>query len=398
MPVRDGDPQAPYDAATRVRACGQHARMRPPLSHLASSQGGLFTRSQALAAGYSSREIISRTRPGGDWVTVLRGCFAPRAWVDSLDATDRWVLKDRAAAMRSLRPAVLSHDSGARVLGIATLDVAAPRSHLTHPGAGSSTTRGGVMHHHDQLPLCLEAVDGLVTTSYARTALDIGRQHGFTHGLVALDSVRNMGVPRSDLEAEVARMEHHPHIARAKAALDKSDPGAESPLETLGRMLVEELGIGEVETQFAVRIAGGRVVWCDLRVRRHVFECHGRVKILGPEAGGVAREPAAEVLWKQKKRQTDVCAEGLGMSDIYWDDIFGVARARARQRLLKEYAVTESRFGTELPEHLRRFADAHPRWPASGSRGRPRRPPKATLGSQPTSGGNGALSGRIFHA
>lgn len=335
--------------------------MRPDLSRLTLAQGGLFTRAQAMAAGYSNREIIARTGPGGPWVAVQRGYYAERDWVDSLATRDRWIVRDRAALMRSQRPAVLSHDSAARILEIATLDPPVPASHLTHPGAGSSTTRGGVMHHHEQLPLCVEDVDGLMTTSYARTALDIGRQHGFDHGLVAIDSVRHKGVSKADLLSEHARMEHHPNIARAKSALDRSTDLAESPLETLGRMLVEELGIGEVEAQFAVRIAGGRIVWCDLRVGCHIFECQGRIKILPPEEGGVAQTSATDVLWNQKKRQTAICAEGLGMSEIIWDDVFGAGRKRARQRLLKEYAVTESRFGRELPDHLRRFADAHPR-------------------------------------
>jgi hypothetical protein len=203
--------------------------------------------------------------------------------------------------------------------------------------------------------------DGLVATSYARTAIDIGRRHGFRHGLVAVDSVRNLGVPLDDLTAELARMEHHPDIARARAAVEASDAGSESALETLGRELVEELGIGDVETQFAVGLRDGRVVWCDIRVGRHIFECQGKIKVIPREAGGVATDSATDVLWNMRKRQTLICAEGLGWSDIYWDDIFGNPREQAKARLLREYAVTEARYGRELPESLRRFADSHPR-------------------------------------
>jgi hypothetical protein len=47
-----------------------------------------------------------------------------------------------------------------------------------------------------------------------------------------------------------------------------------------------------------------------------------------------------------------------------WGDCFGSGREQALIRLRKEYAVTEARFGRELPAHLRRFADSHPRRPA----------------------------------
>lgn len=328
---------------------------------MASQQGGLFTRRQALTAGHTRREIEALTRPGGDWAVVRRGIYCERELLEGLDLTGRWLLRDRAACMQSRRASVLSHDSAARVLEIATLEVDQPGSHLTHRGPRGSRTTAGITRHRDLLPLCLERIDDMLVTSYARTAIDIGRWHGYDHGLVAVDSVRNMGVPLDDLETELERMEHHPHIARARSAVRASNAGAESVLETLGRMLVEELHIGEVETQFAVGLAGGRIVWCDLRVGCHIFECHGFVKLVDVSHGGVATEPPERVIWKQQQRQTEICAEGLGASTIVWADCFGQARERAKARLRREYDVTVARFGRELPAHLRRFADEHPR-------------------------------------
>jgi hypothetical protein len=335
--------------------------MRPVLQAIADRQGGLFSPKQALDAGYTLREVKAHTRLGGPWVSVRTGVYAARSMTDPLDAEQRRLLADRAALLTTERPAVLSHDSAARVLKIPTLDVDVPRSHLTLRGQGGGRTSGGVTRHRDLLPLCVERRGDLVATSYARTALDIGRLHGFRHGVVAVDAVRQLGVPLSDLEAELDRMRNHPFIARAQAAVAASDAGAESVLETLGRELVVELGIGDVETQFAVRIEGGRIVWCDIRVGCHLFECEGFVKVVGVDRGGVATEPPAKVLFKQRKRQTAVCSEGLGLSPIYWSDLFGQARERAKERLRREYAVTEQRFGRVLPPHLREFADRHPR-------------------------------------
>lgn len=335
--------------------------MRPALVAVATAQGGLFSRRQALLAGYTDREIKTFTRPNGAWAVVRHGVYCLRLDLDPLDSRERWLLKDRAAAMTSERPATFTHDSAARLLQIDTLEPPTQGTHLTFYGPTGSRTNAGVTRHRDLLPLCVELVDDLVASSYARTAVDLARWHGYRHGLVAVDSVRRIGVPVADLEAELARMPHHPYIARARAAVHDSDDGAESVLESLGRELVASLGIGPIETQFAVCIDGGRVVWCDIRVGCHVFECHGKLKLIPVSDGGVATEPAADVLWKQQARQTAICAEGLGASSIVWADCFGAGRERARARLRKEYGVTEARFGRVLPTHLRRFADENPR-------------------------------------
>lgn len=60
-------------------------------------------------------------------------------------------------------------------------------------------------------------------------------------------------------------------------AIALADPGAESWLESEGRLLVIGLGIGRPQTQFGLT-AEGRTGWCDLRVGRQVFEVDGALK------------------------------------------------------------------------------------------------------------------------
>ncbi len=119
---------------------------------------------------------------------------------------------------------------------------------------------------------------------------------------------------------------------------------------------MHELGIGHPETQFPVETQRG-VAWCDIRVGNHVFECDGRIKYLPAERGGVTTVPPETVVWEEKKRQTLVCAEGLGMSRIVWSDLWGDGRVAARSRLRAEYAVTVARFGETLAPHLARNAE-----------------------------------------
>jgi hypothetical protein len=170
-----------------------------------------------------------------------------------------------------------------------------------------------------------------------------------------VDGALRRGVTPRQLAEELELMENWPHISSSRAAVEVGDPGAETVGESMARLLVLELGIGRPSTQFAVRLASG-VAWCDLRVGCHVFEFDGRIKYQRVENGGVADRPVEDVVWDERQRQQEICALGLGMSRIIWSDFYGTARDRARQRLLDEYAVTERRFGFELPADLVDFA------------------------------------------
>jgi hypothetical protein len=330
--------------------------MRPELAALAAIQGGLVTRRQAIRTGYTERELRTHTSVRGPWVVVRRGVYAERAVWDAMAADDRWRLRDRAAHLVMGVPHILSHDSAARAHGIPLLRPATDLVHVTRPGVGGSRTDHGVKHHLARVAPARVVVDGLPATAPARTALDIAREHGFEAGVVAVDHVLRRGVTRAALAQELEVMRSWRHATRVRAAVEHGDPGAESVLETLGRLFVKSLGLGDPQTQFPIRTEAG-VYWCDLIVGCHVFELDGRVKYQLRSAGGVADTSVEEVLWDEKKRQRLVCAEGLGMSRLIWEDLWGSARARARVRCQAEYAVTLARFGDRLPDHLLRFAE-----------------------------------------
>jgi hypothetical protein len=334
--------------------------MRPRLRALAAAQGGLITRAQALDCGYTERELRTLTAVHGPWVIVRRGVYAERELWESLTGYDEQAgLRDRAVHLTMTTEHLMSHDSAARALGIPLLRPRHELSHVTREGVGGSRTERGVKHHLTRLGLLNTVeVDAMTVTGPARTAVDLGREHGYAAGVVACDAVLHeglrSGLVKEDLWAVARTMWCWPGITTAKAAIESADAGAESPGETLLRLLVEELGIGEPQTQFAVRTARG-VVWTDLLVGCHTFEFDGRLKFRRVEHGGVADRPVEEIVWDERQRQHQVCAEGLGMSRVIWDELFGAARARTRTRLLQEYAVTVARFGEVLPPHLATF-------------------------------------------
>ncbi len=330
--------------------------MRPTLAAVAAQQSGLITRRQAVAAGCTERELRTMTAVHGPWVPLRRGVYVERALWDVLGYDAQWLLRDRAAHLNLTVPHLMSHDSAARAYGIPLLRPAVELVHITRPGIWGSRTEHGIKHHLTRLGVDgAEAASGMPVTGLARTALDLGREHGVGAGVVACDDVLRRGTPPHAVAAELVAMRSWPGITRARAAFELADPGAESPGESLARLLVAELGIGRPETQFPVPI-GQSVAWCDLRVGRHVFEFDGRTKYRRRDRGGVADRPVEEILWDERQRQQKICAQGLGMSRIIWAELWGEERKRARARLLAEYHVTLERFGFALPEHLERFA------------------------------------------
>jgi hypothetical protein len=314
--------------------------MRPALQARASAQGGLVTRAQAKAAGYTERELRTLTAVRGPWVTVRRGAYVERTLWDSLDVHDgRARLRDLAAHLTMTTEHLMSHDSAARTLRLPMLRPKEELVHITRYGVGGTRTEHGVKHHMTRLGLLnTRMIDGMRITGLARTAVDIAREHGFTSGTVACDAALERGLVIEDLEAELVPMWCWPEVTQARAAVAHARAGAETPGETRLPLRVVELAIGAPEPQFPVRI-GESTAWTDLRVGCHVFEFDGRIKYRGTDEGGLADRPVNDILWDERTRERMICAEGLGMSRVTWDELLGVRRERTKARLRPRAAL-----------------------------------------------------------
>lgn len=317
---------------------------------------GLITAARAEQLGVDAnhrRQLVAN----GTWVAVRRGVYVEaERWTSADETTERRRLRSRAAHLVLAAPHVMSHDSAAIELGLPFLKPAIEFVHLTRPDERGSKVRSGVKYHGASfLAEQVIEVDGLPLLDRARTALDLAREYGYAAGVAAMDAAMQRGVTRVDLERALAPMHGWPRSRAVRAALADADSGAETIGESLSRLLVMELGLGRPQTQFPMQLAR-EVVWVDMLLGCHAIEFDGKVKYVGRADGGLADRPAAEVIWNEKQRQTEICGEGLGMSRVVWADLWGARRERAKARIRKEYAVTLSRFGDRLPEHLERFA------------------------------------------
>lgn len=329
--------------------------MRDPHRHPAvmaimASNHGIVTREQALGAGLAPADIDRAIR-SGEWVLVRRGHYVASELWEELDVyVGRPALEARVAWMGMRNEYAISHDSAAAFLGISTLKQEQPLVHLTRLGAPRARVKHGIKHHQARVLLPhLQRIDDVVVLDRARTAVDIAREHGLQPGVVAVDSARLRGVSLDELWAAAEPMWRWPNITTARAAIELSDARAESAGESLARLLVEELGLGPVQTQFEIR-DGVRWARCDMRVGRHLFEFDGFVKYHRRDLGDGRNLEPERVVWEEKQRQDWLLGYHLGISRLVWADFWGSRREEAKERIAREYALTCARFGTSIDD------------------------------------------------
>lgn len=329
--------------------------MTPRIVAEMSANHGLITRQRAIELGLTPEEVAALVKDG-TWRLVRRGAYALAEVVAAAVLIgDRQRLRDRAACLAIRTEFVRSHTTAALELGLGTLLPARARTHVTRAGCLATQHKYGVQHHlapyrDDQVT----SVNGFRVLGPVRTALDIARQYGHPYGVVAIDRARWLGHPVAEFEAVLGvQMRSWPHVKRARRELELSDPGSESVAETLGRMLVEELGLTGVETQFG--LTDGRVThYADMRLGRHLIEVDGDGKYLGDgSAQADVRLVQARIL-EEKRREDWFRAFHLGVTRLSWSDVWGPGREAAKARIRRDKARTDRLWGTAI-EDLDRF-------------------------------------------
>lgn len=315
---------------------------------LMGTRHGLITSAEADAAGVD-RDDVRRLIASGAWVRVRTGVYADaEVWAAADEFRGRPLLRMHAARLVLPHDHHVSHDSAALLHVLPLTDGRRSLMHLTRRVHGGRVV-AGIKQHRAAFPAeQATVVDGIPALSVARTAVDLAREHGREAGLAAMDAALRSGVRRSELSAVLDGMWCWPGSRTVREMIAAADPGAESYLESAGRLLVLDLGLGRPETQFGLT-DGRRTVWCDARLGRHVFEMDGALKLRTRAEGGVAIDPH-RALWEEKRRQDFISGFKVGISRITFADCLPEQRDRTLRRLAREYADTVARWGTDLAD------------------------------------------------
>ena len=218
-----------------------------------------FRGAEAVAAGAVSVRQLS-----ADYVAVYPGVYVPR-WVE-LSAVEG----ARAAWLWSRRQGVVAGLSASAVLGAKWIEPSAS-AELVHANGRPPPMLAARFDR--LLPGETQRIDGMSVTTAARTAFDLGRRLSTTEAVQRIDALMN--VTRVDVDAVERIAESHPGVrglSTLRRTLRLVDAGAESPYESLTRLMLVRAGLPAPQTQVPVVDEHGFVVayvdmgWPDLRV------------------------------------------------------------------------------------------------------------------------------------
>jgi hypothetical protein len=198
-----------------------------------------FVASEALdAEALTFRELRRHHRAEHPGIWLPRGAeltLAPRA---------------RAAWLWSDRAGVLSGLVASALLGAKWVDSDVPVE-LIH--SNRRPPRGVAVHSDTLLAGEVLLVDDMPVSTPARTAYDLGRWLTEDEGVKRIDALMNATELTVDEIAAVAA--RHPHVRglrRLSSTLGLVDGGAESPYETMTRLLLIRAGFPPLQTQIKV--------------------------------------------------------------------------------------------------------------------------------------------------
>lgn len=294
-----------------------------PAHDVALRQGFALTRAQARDCGLAERDVRRFVRRRA-WTVARYGVVSPLpAAATGPSGAGPEVAATGAALVWT--DTAISHASAAAVQSLPILRAPGPPT-LTADHPHRACSRADVRLHIAGLP----DVDrttwfGSPVTTPARTVVDLARSRGVASGLVAADAVLREGLASYEELCDVVdRQSGWPGVRAARRAVRLADDRAESPLESLARLLLFSAGLPIPELQPRVETAGGRYRVDMLYPReRVVIELDGLLKYrVDPHA-----------LVEEKLRQEALERAGYRVIRLLWDDVVRhPARTLARVR------------------------------------------------------------------
>jgi predicted transcriptional regulator of viral defense system len=280
---------------------------------------GIITAAELASAGFPKSKIdilVGR----GVLVRATRGVYARAEQARQLMATEHGKIMFRVAAAVTVvgGDAVGSHADAAAVHELALLTRPKPKSISVSQSLNERRTRSSqrplIQLHSSDLPDEHRAVrHGVPVTSVARTVVDLARTTSLREGVVAADSaLHDKKTTKTALYAVVDRCAQWPGIVQARRAVDFSDALAESPFESLARLIFDEGGLPRPELQAWI---GGD----DRPVGRADFYWRAHSTIA--EADGASKFSDTGRARQQLQRDEDLRQAGFQVVHFTWQQL-----------------------------------------------------------------------------
>ena len=219
---------------------------------------GIVTTAELLATGTTANQIRGMVS-SGTLIPVFRGVYmrAEQASKFSDLPGGKHLLEAAAAVAVIGNSAVVSHQSAAQLYGIDLLHKPGPQVTLTSRERDWKN-RPGIHVYAVDLPDSHRTVaSGLPMTTAARTVVDLARTLDFKAGVVAADSaLRRKITSKPELESALAAQSNWRGVRQAAEVVAFADKRAESPLESISRVVFRDVGLPPPDLQVWL---GGKV-------------------------------------------------------------------------------------------------------------------------------------------
>lgn len=266
----------------------------------------------------------------GELVRIRFGAYtSARAWA-SLDSLERYRLRVLAAG-RAFKDPLFSHDSAAALWRLPRVGAWPSGIHVSIPEGRGARSVPSVRRHTVSSAPHAAVVEGLRTTTVARTVVDLGRSWSTCAALSAADHALHTGlVAPEELRAELEAVGAVPGARRARRVVLAADGRSESVGESLSRARMIELGLPAPVLQHEVRDGEGAIGrvdfwWPGLGL---VGEFDGRLKyrVHGLTDGRLVEER----VWAEKLREDRLRGAGLRVVRWTWDVALDASALAAR--------------------------------------------------------------------
>jgi hypothetical protein len=280
----------------------------------------LHLRRDVVPEGRSDDELTRLVRTHA-WTRVRRGAYVDGPLPAHEVARHALLVAATMATLR--RPAVVSHQSAAVLMGFPLWGVALDHVHITRRPPASSQATGPLRAHVARLRDDeVITVGGLAVTDPTRTVLDLARSLPFDSAVVAVDGALNGKLVSAEVIrrrlTDLAGTRGSRHAARVIAF---ADARSESVGESRSRVVLADLGLTPSGLQHQVWSTDGEFLgradfaWEEAGV---LGEFDGRVKY-----GRLLRpgQAAGDVVFEEKRREDAMRDAGWEMVRWTWRDL-----------------------------------------------------------------------------
>lgn len=297
-----------------------------------TDEHGIISRSEALDAGVSERQLTDAIRRG-ELLIVGRGHYS--LWITDRSSAEAAEEEYRRRSLVAGRcgPLVLSHESAASLHGLRLLYPDHEHIHMTNGrGDGGYRQSRRIVHPRTLTDNEIVVIDGVLATSLERTVVDVALgARNFAQALTAFDCALARD---ADVEAIGQLLaERRRGVNLARRAFGFADGRSESPGESWSRaqMIDDGLPVPDLQVEYALR--SGRTARCDFGIDDvFVGEFDGLVKYRRNMRRG---EEPEDVVIREKIREDELRDLGLVVVRWVWEDL---RRGRLMRILRSHYA------------------------------------------------------------